>query len=125
MLTSRSMIGADAEPPSVQWSASVVFGVVMEIARLIGPLIGITRTVYGLYRNICRPQAVQSQASSSPDSSRPPPTEAMGIPGAMEILNSIEGSLENVPTGVVSSDNDTVVPDSVVVIEMASLALPA
>jgi hypothetical protein len=45
-----------------------------------------------------------------------------GIPGAMEILNSIEGSLENVPT---SSDNDTVVPDSVVVIEMASLALPA
>jgi hypothetical protein len=50
-----------------------------------------------------------------------------GIPGAMEILNSIEGSLENVPTGVVSSDNDTVVPDSanLVVIEMASLALPA
>jgi hypothetical protein len=45
----------------------------------------------------------------------------------MEILNSIEGSLENVPTGVVSSDNDTVVLDSanMVVIEMASLALPA
>ncbi len=50
-----------------------------------------------------------------------------GIPGAMEILNSIEGSLENVPTSVVSSDIDTVVPDStnMVVIEMASLALPA
>ncbi len=50
-----------------------------------------------------------------------------GITGAMEILNSIEGTLENVPTGVLSSDNDTVVPDStdMVVIEMASLALPA
>ncbi len=44
-----------------------------------------------------------------------------GIPGAMEILNSIEGSLENVPTSVVSSDNDTMGPDSVVVIEMPSL----
>jgi hypothetical protein len=50
-----------------------------------------------------------------------------GITGAMDILNSIEGTLENVPTGVLSSDNDTVVPDStnMVVIEMASLALPA
>jgi hypothetical protein len=50
-----------------------------------------------------------------------------GIPGAMEILNSIEGSLENVPTSILSSDNDTAVPDStnMVVIEMASLALPA
>jgi hypothetical protein len=50
-----------------------------------------------------------------------------GIPGAMEILNSIEGSLENVSTSVVSSDNDTMVLDStnMVVIEMASLALPA
>jgi len=50
-----------------------------------------------------------------------------GIPGAMEILNSIEGSLENVPTSVVSSDNDIVVPDStnMVVIEMPSLARPA
>ncbi len=50
-----------------------------------------------------------------------------GIPGAMEILNSIEGSLENVPTSVLNSDNDTVVPDStnMVVIEMPSLALPA
>jgi len=38
-----------------------------------------------------------------------------GIPGAMEILNSIEGSLENVPTSVVNSDNDTT-------IKMASLA---
>jgi hypothetical protein len=50
-----------------------------------------------------------------------------GIRGAMEILNSIEGSLENVPTSVLNSDNDAVVPDSTdtVVIEMASLALPA
>jgi hypothetical protein len=50
-----------------------------------------------------------------------------GIPEAMESLNSIEGSLENVPTSVLSSDNDTVVPDStnMVVIEMASLPLPA
>ncbi len=42
----------------------------------------------------------------------------------MEILNSIEGSLENVSTSVVSSDNDIVVLDStnMVVIEMASLA---
>ncbi len=50
-----------------------------------------------------------------------------GNPGAVEILNSIEGSLENVPTSVLSSDNDTVVPDStnMVVIEMASLPLPA
>jgi hypothetical protein len=73
------MIAADAEPPSVQWSASVVFGVVMEIVKLMVPLICITLTVYGLYRNICRPRAVQSQASSSPDSSTPP-TEAMGQP---------------------------------------------
>jgi hypothetical protein len=45
----------------------------------------------------------------------------------MEILNSIDGSLENVPTSVLNSDNDAVVPDStnMVVIEMASLALPA
>jgi len=50
-----------------------------------------------------------------------------GIPGAMEILNSIEGSLENVPASVVNSDNDIVVPNStnMVVIEMASLPLPA
>jgi hypothetical protein len=50
-----------------------------------------------------------------------------GIRGAMEIMNSIEGTLENVPTSVLSSDNDTVVLDStnMVVIEMASLALPA
>ncbi len=50
-----------------------------------------------------------------------------GIPEAMEILNSIEGSLENVPMSVLSSDNDTVVPDStnMVVIEMTSLPLPA
>jgi hypothetical protein len=50
-----------------------------------------------------------------------------GIPGAMEIVNSIEGSLENVLTSVASSDTDTVVLDSanIAVIEMASLALPA
>jgi hypothetical protein len=52
-----------------------------------------------------------------------------GTPGVVEILHSIEGSLENVLTSVVSSDNDTVVPDStnsnMVVIEMPSLALPA
>jgi hypothetical protein len=30
------MIAADAMPPSVQWSASVVFGDVMEIAKLMG-----------------------------------------------------------------------------------------
>jgi len=52
-----------------------------------------------------------------------------GIPGAVEILNSIEGSLENILTSVVNSDNDTVVPTlqilNVVVIEMPSLALPA
>jgi hypothetical protein len=49
-----------------------------------------------------------------------------GIPGAMQILNSIEGSLENVPTSVVNSDDDTVVLDStnMVVIEMASLPFP-
>jgi hypothetical protein len=73
MLTWRSMTGAEAEPPSVQWSVSVSFGVVMEIAKLIVPLICITLTVYGLYQNRCRPRA-----SSSPDSSTPPPTEAMG-----------------------------------------------
>jgi hypothetical protein len=50
-----------------------------------------------------------------------------GIRGAMQILNSIEGSMDNVPTSVVvSSDNDTVLLGStnMVVIEMASLALP-
>ncbi len=50
-----------------------------------------------------------------------------GNPEAMEILNSTERSLENVPMSVLSSDNDTVVPDStnMVMIEMASLPLPA
>jgi len=52
-----------------------------------------------------------------------------GIPGAVQILNSIEASLEDVLTSVVSSDNNTMVPDStnsnMVVIEMPSLALPA
>ncbi|CAM6022688.1 unnamed protein product [Sphagnum balticum] len=130
MSTLRSMIGSDAEPPSVQWSAaSVVSGDVMEIAKLMVLLIMLTLTACGLYRNICRPRAVQSQASSSPNTSTPPPTEATGIPGAVQSLNSIEGSLEDVLTSVVSSDNNTVVPDStnsnMVVIEMASLALPA
>jgi hypothetical protein len=52
-----------------------------------------------------------------------------GIPGAVQILNSIEASLEDVLTSVASSDNNTMVPDStnsnMVVIEMPSLALPA
>jgi len=48
-----------------------------------------------------------------------------GISGAVQILNSIEESLENVPTSVVSSDNDPVVPDLVMEIEMASLPPPA
>jgi len=47
------------------------------------------------------------------------------ISGAVQILNSIEESLESVPTSVVSSDNDPVVPDFVVEIEMASLPPPA
>ncbi len=79
MSTLRSMIGSDAEPPSVQWSAaSVVSGDVMEIAKLMVLLIMLTLTACGLYRNICRPRAVQSQASSSPNTSTPPPTEATG-----------------------------------------------
>jgi hypothetical protein len=72
------MIAADAEPPSVQGSASVVFGDVMEIAKLMVLLIMLTLTAYGLYKNRCRPRAAQSQASSAPNSSTPPPTEAMG-----------------------------------------------
>jgi len=78
MPTLRSMIAADAEPPSVQWSASVVFGDVMEIAKLMVLLIMLTLTAYGLYKNRCRQRAVQPQASSSPNTSTPPPTEAMG-----------------------------------------------
>ncbi|KAH9566603.1 hypothetical protein CY35_04G136100 [Sphagnum magellanicum] len=126
MPTLRSMIAANAEPPSVQWSASVVFNDVMEIAKLMVLLIMLTLTAYSVYKNRYRPQPVQSQAASSPNSSTPPPTEAMGTPEAMEILNSIEGSLENVPPSVLSSDNDTVIPGSanMVVIEMASLPLP-
>jgi hypothetical protein len=52
-----------------------------------------------------------------------------GIPRAVEILNSIEGSLGNVLMSVVSSDNNTEVsvPDSansnMEVIEMASVEL--
>jgi hypothetical protein len=75
MSTLRSMIGSDAEPPSV--AALVVSGDVMEIAKLMVFLSMLTLTAYGLYKNICRPRAVQSPASS-PNSSRPPPTEAMG-----------------------------------------------
>ncbi|CAK9854914.1 unnamed protein product [Sphagnum jensenii] len=129
MPTLRSMIAAAAQPPSVQRSASVVFGDVMEIAKLMVLLIMLTLTACGLYQSRCRPRAVQSQALSSPNTSTPPPTEAMGIPEAVQILNSIEGSLEDVLTSVVSSDNNTVVPDStnsnMVVIEMPSLALLA
>jgi hypothetical protein len=78
MSTLRSMIGSDAKPPSVQWSAaSVVSGDVMERAKLMVLLIMLTLTACGLYRNRCRPRAVQSQASS-PSTSTPPPTEAMG-----------------------------------------------
>ncbi len=77
MPTLRSMIAADAQPPSVQRSASVVFGDVMEIAKLMVLLIMLTLTACGLYKNRRRPQAVQPQAFSSPNSSRPP-TEAMG-----------------------------------------------
>ncbi len=51
-----------------------------------------------------------------------------GIPGAVQILNSVEGSLEDVLSSV-SSDNNAEVPDStnstMVVVDMASLALPA
>jgi hypothetical protein len=71
------MVGSAAEPPSV--AVSVVSGDVMEIAKLMVLLIMLTLTAYGLYKNRCRPRAVQSQASSPPNSSRPPPrTEAMG-----------------------------------------------
>ncbi len=75
----RSMIGLDAEPPSL--AASVVSGDVMEIAKLMLLLICITLTACGLYRNICRPWGDRSQASTSPNTSTPPPpppTEAMG-----------------------------------------------
>ncbi len=72
MSTLPSIIGSAAEPPSM------VSGDVMEIAKLMVLLIMLTLTAYGLYKNICRPRAVQSKASSSPNSSRPPPTEAMG-----------------------------------------------
>jgi len=74
------MIAPDAVPPSVQWLASVAFGDVMEIAKLMVLLIMLTLTAYGLYKNRCRPPAVQSQAVSTPNSSRPPPTEATGQP---------------------------------------------
>jgi len=79
MPTFRSIIAADAQPPFVQRSASAaVFGDVMEIAKLTVLLIMLTLTACSLYKNRRRPQAVQHQASSSPNSSRPPPTEAMG-----------------------------------------------
>ncbi|KAH8957353.1 hypothetical protein BDL97_07G089800 [Sphagnum fallax] len=133
MSTLRSMIGSDAAPPSVPGSvASVVSGDVMVIAKLMVLLSMLTLAAYGLYRNRCRPRAVQPvqpESSSSPNTSTPPPTKAMGVSGAMESLNSIEGSLEDVLTSVANSDNNVVVPDStssnMVVIEMASLALPA
>jgi len=73
------MIGSDAEPPWVQWSASVVSGdvmkIAMEIAKLMVLLIMLTLTACGLYQNRCMPSATQSQASSSCNSSAPPPTE--------------------------------------------------
>jgi hypothetical protein len=70
------MIGSVAEPPSM--AASVVSGDVLEIAKLMVLLSMLTLTAYGLYQNRCRRRAVQSRPSSSPDSSTPPPTEAMG-----------------------------------------------
>jgi len=64
----------------------VVFGDVMEIAKLMVLLIMLTLTAYGLYKNRCRPRAVQSQASSAPNSSTPPPTEAMGSPAPLSLF---------------------------------------
>ncbi len=74
----RSMIAADADHCTDGGSASVVFGVVMEIAKLMVLLIMLTLTACSLYKNRYRPQAVPAHAASSPNSSRPPPTEAMG-----------------------------------------------
>jgi hypothetical protein len=78
MSTLRSMIASDAEPPSVQWSASVVSGDVMEIAKLMVLLIMLTLTACGLYRNRRRLWAVWSPTSPSPNTTTPPPSEAMG-----------------------------------------------
>jgi len=55
-----------------------VSGDVMEIAKLMVLFICITLTACGLYQNRCTPSATQSQASSSQDSSSPPPTEPIG-----------------------------------------------
>jgi len=55
-----------------------VFGDVMGIAKFMVLLIMFTLTTYGLYKNRCSPCAIQSQATSFPNSSRPPPMEAMG-----------------------------------------------
>jgi hypothetical protein len=76
MSTLPNMIGSTAEPPSM--AASVVFGDVMEITKFMVLLIMLTLTTYGLYKNRCNPCAIQSQATSSPNSSRPPLMEAMG-----------------------------------------------
>jgi hypothetical protein len=46
------MISADAEPPSVQWSASVVFGDVMEIAKLMVLLIMLTDCLWPLQKQM-------------------------------------------------------------------------
>jgi hypothetical protein len=79
MATWRNMIGADAQPPSGQQLALVVSSDVMEIAKFMLFFICITLTAYGLYRSRCRPQAIPSHASSSPNaSSPPPPTEPSG-----------------------------------------------
>ncbi len=75
MPTWGSMIGADGKQ-----LALVMSGDVTEIAKFMFFFICITLTAYGLYRSRCRPQAIPSQASSSPNSSSPPPppTEPSG-----------------------------------------------
>ncbi|CAK9229740.1 unnamed protein product [Sphagnum troendelagicum] len=80
MPTWRSMIGADAKPSSGQQLALVMFGDVTEIAKFMFFFICITLTAYGLYQSRCRPHAIPSQPSSSPNSSSPPPppTEPSG-----------------------------------------------
>jgi len=79
MPTWRNRIGADVKPSSGQQLALVMFGDVMDIAKFMFFFICITLTAYGLYQRRCRPHAIPSQASSSPNSfSPPPPTKPSG-----------------------------------------------